>query len=190
METLEEPRIKRHQLNVEQYHRMGEAGVLAPDARVELIEGEVIDIAPIGTRHWSMVSRLSHLLFEAVRQRAIVSVQQSLRLDRFNEPEPDIAVLGWRDDFYAEALPTGADTLLIIEVADSTLAFDLSVKARLYATHRVPVYWVIDLPGGLLHVHGEPRGEAYDRVTALRSAGVMPVPGLTDSAIDLAGLLK
>ena len=146
METLEEPRITRHRLNVEQYHRMSEAGVFEPDARVELIEGEIIDMAPIGSRHFSAVSRLNRMLVEATGSRAVVSIQQSLRLDRFTEPEPDIAVLKPRDDFYAEALPTGADALLVIEVADSTIAFDLRTKARLYATHGVLTYWVVDLP--------------------------------------------
>lgn len=189
METLDDPRIKRHRLNVEQYHRMGEAGVFEPDARVELIEGEVIDMAPIGSRHFSMVGRLTRLLVEATGAHAFVSVQQSLRLDPFNEPQPDIAVLKSRDDFYAASLPTGFDALLVIEVADTTLAFDLRTKARLYATHGVPVYWVVDLPAGLMHVHSAPHGDAYSSVSALRNPDVMPIPGLTDIAIDLAGLL-
>jgi len=189
MEMLEEPRITRHRLNVDQYRRMGEAGVLEPGVRVELIEGEVIDMAPIGSRHFSMVGRLTRLLVEATGAQAFVSVQQSLRLDRFNEPQPDVAVLQPRDDFYAEALPAGIDALLVIEVAESTVAFDLLTKARLYATHGVPVYWVIDLPAGLLHVHTEPQGDTYGSVVTLRSPGVMSIPGLAGVVIDLAGLL-
>jgi Uma2 family endonuclease len=189
METLEQPRIQRHLLNVDQYHRMGEAGVFEAGARVELIEGEVIDMAPIGSRHWAAVTRLTRLLVQATGERAVVSVQCSLRLDRRSELEPDLAILKPRQDFYASALPTGADVLLVIEVGDSSLAIDMRTKLRLYAKHAVPEYWVVDLPAGRLHTFGSPEGEAYTRSNSIAAPGVMALPGLDGVTVDLAGLL-
>ena len=186
MEVLEESRIKRHRLTAEQYHRISEAGVFEPKARIELIEGEVIDRAPIGTRHCSTVSRLNRLLVQATGERAVVSVQQSLRLDAYSEPEPDLAVLKPRDDFYASALPSGHDAWLVIEVADSSLAYDLRLKARLYALHGVPSYWVVDLVGGLLHTFSAPQGEAYTVVNATASPCLLALPDLADTTIDLS----
>jgi Uma2 family endonuclease len=192
METLEleQPRIVRHKLTVEQYHRMGEAGVFEPGARVELIEGEVIDMAPIGSRHGAAVSRLTRLLVQATGERAIVSVQMSVRLDRLSEPEPDLALLKPRDDFYAGALPTGRDTLLVIEVADSSLAYDLHTKSRLYALHGVPVYWIVDLPAGLLHTFAQPQGEAYTVGKVIAKPGRLALASLDDISVDLGSLFS
>jgi Uma2 family endonuclease len=190
MDVLDEPRITRHRLTVEQYHRMGEAGVFAPDARVELIEGEVIDMAPIGTKHWSVVNRLNRLLVQATGERAVVSVQASLRLDGQTEPEPDLAVLKPRDDFYAHALPTGHDAYLVIEVAESSLAYDMRLKPRLYALHGVPAYWVVDLAAGRLHRFSAPQAEAYTVADAAATPGVVPVPGLDGVRIDLSELFR
>jgi Uma2 family endonuclease len=189
METLKQSRIQRHLLNVDQYHRMGEAGVFEPGAKVELIQGEVVDRAPIGSRHWSAVSRLNRLLTHAVGDLAIVSVQSSLRLDRHTEFEPDLAILKPRDDFYAGALPTGADALLVIEVADSSLAVDMRTKLRLYAKHGVPAYWVVDLPAGLLHMFSAPQRDAYTHVDRSAAPGVIALPGLEEVVIDLAGVV-
>lgn len=188
MEALEEPRLTHYRLNVEQYHRMGETGVLEPDARVELIEGELLDMAPIGTRHWSAVSRLTRTLVQTLGERAVVSIQQSIRLDRYTEPEPDIAVLKPRDDFYASALPTGHDALLVIEVAESSLAYDLRTKARLYAAHGVPAYWVVDLGGGRVHRFTSPEGSAYRDEQVTIALGRIAMPGIDDIGIDLTGL--
>lgn len=189
MDMLDAVQIKRHQLTAEQYHRMGEAGVFAPDARVELIEGEVIDMAPIGTRHWAAVNRLGRMLNTAVRTKAIVSVQSSFRLSRLSEPEPDIAIFKPRDDFYATALPTGADTLLVIEVSDTTLDYDVKVKAPLYARHGVADYWVFDLQAPTLCVFREPRGGVYVNVAAFEAPGIVELPGLPGISIDLTGVL-
>jgi Uma2 family endonuclease len=189
MEVLEEPRIKRHLLTVEQYHLMGEAGVFAPDARVELIDGEVIDMAPMGSRHYGTVTRLDRLLTAAIGPRAIVNGQMPLRLGAMSEPEPDLCVLKARDDFYASALPTAADALLVIEVSDSTLAYDVRVKARLYARHGVPVCWVFDLQAPMLRVFAEPRDGDYARVEEIVSPGLRPIPGLDGIEVDLTGVL-
>jgi len=192
MDTLEreQPRITRHHLTVQQYHRMGEADMFEPDARVELSEGEVIDMAPIGTRRAATVKRLAQGLFQAVAGRAIVSVQDPIRLDAQSEPEADLAALKPRDDFYAGALPSGRDALLVIEVADTSAAYDLRLKSRLYALHGVPDDWVVDTAAGLLHTFAEPRGEACAVTSATAAPGTAALPGVADVAIDLSGLFR
>src|SRR5688572_15958278 len=119
----------RHRITVDQYHRMAEEGLLAPDARVELIEGEIVDMPPIGSRHAAAVSQLGKILYAAVGDSAIVWCQSSIRLGDLSEPQPDFAVLACREDLYRERHPAAADVLLAIEVSDSTLRYDLQTKA-------------------------------------------------------------
>ena len=114
---------------------MGETGILAPGTRVELIDGEIIDKAPITSLHAGTVNQLNQVLLRAVGDKAIVSVQNPVELSNRSEPEPDLKLLRWRDDFYRKALPLAGDVLLAIEVADSTLSYDLGVKG---ATVRPP----------------------------------------------------
>ena len=149
--------VRRHRLSTEDYHRMGEAGIFEVGERVELIDGEIIDMTPIGSRHASVVNRLSRLLFAAVGERAIVSVQNPIALGDNSEPEPDFALLRARDDFYAEATARAEDVLLVIEVADTTLAYDRDVKLPLYARHGVAETWLIDVDGERLTRHHVPR---------------------------------
>jgi Uma2 family endonuclease len=134
-----------HRLSVGDYYRMAEAGILAPDARVELIEGEVLDMAPIGTRRNGCVNFLSNTLVAALHERAIVQTQGPIRLDEYSEPQPDLALLRPRPDFYGSAHPTPADVLLVSEVADTTLAFDRDVKVPIYARFGIPEVWLVDI---------------------------------------------
>ena len=189
MEVLDEPQLLRHRLSVDDYYRMAEVGLLAPDARVELIEGEIIDMAPMGTRHHSTILRLSRLLQSAIGDAALVSTQLPVRLNQRNEPEPDIALLKPSPDFYATALPTGHDCLLVIEVSDTTLPYDVRIKTPLYARHGVPEVWVFDLPGGLLRRYAAAQDGVYTDTSATRDPGVMPLPGLPGCSLDLTGLL-
>ncbi len=187
MELLEAAAValKRHRITVEQYLRMGEVGVLERGARVELIEGEVIDMAPIGTRHTATVKWLNMALINAVGVRAIVSVQDPIQLSDVNEPEPDLMLLRPRVDFYSTAHPAGADAFLVIEVADSSIDYDLRLKARLYGAHGVSDYWVIDLDGGRVHFHSGPGPDGYRTITAMNSPGIVELPGLPGATIDL-----
>jgi Uma2 family endonuclease len=189
LEELPELQHLKHRISADAYHRMGEAGILAPEARVELIEGEIIDMAPIGSRHASVVNRLTRIIVPAVGERAIVQVQGPVRLDQFSEPEPDIALLKPRPDYYRDALPAAADVLLLIEVADSTQRYDRRVKVPLYARHGVTEVWVIDLENGLVHFHCRPGGGAYADIFAAERGAVTPVAALPGVAIDLAGVL-
>jgi Uma2 family endonuclease len=180
--------LKRHRLKADDYRRLGELGVLAPELRVELLDGEIIEMAPIGSRHWAMVMRLDELLKQAVGKRAFVAVQTSFRLDDYSEPEPDIALFRRRDDFYAGALPTPLETLLVVEVADSSARYDREVKLPLYARCGVPELWIVDLDAKLLRMYREPSGGDYLQASATAAPGSTGIAALPDIAIDLGGL--
>jgi Uma2 family endonuclease len=137
--------VKRRRFTVHDYHRMGEAGILHEDDRVELIEGELVEMTAIGTRHFSCVNRLNRLLVMHVGDDAIVSVQNPVRLNEYNEPQPDLTVIRPRD--YLESLPKPEDVLLLIEVSDTTLAYDRGVKLPLYARAGIREVWIVDLLG-------------------------------------------
>jgi len=156
--------LPRHKLSLDDYHRMGAAGILHEDSRVELIEGELIDMAPIGSQHASVVTTLTELLIAQARGIAIVMSQNPVSLPPDNEPQPDIAVLKPRADRYRNALPSAADTLLIIEVADSTIEYDRQIKLPLYARHNVPECWLVDLRAGTLEVYRDPSSKGYRKL--------------------------
>ena len=157
----------RHRLNVDDYHRMGETGILGGDDRVELIDGDVIDMAPIGQDHAGTVDVLTRALVMACGERAIVRVQNPLRLDRLNEPQPDVAILRPREDFYRRGDPPGpADVLLVVEVADSSLRYDRRVKLPLYARAGIGEVWIVDLRWRMVDVHRVPAGEGYATIEA------------------------
>lgn len=161
MATLPGELVTRHRLTVDDYHQMAESGILGPDDSVELIAGEVLDMSPIGSLHAALVRALGRWLTDSVGQRAIVAVQDPVHLDDSSEPQPDIALLKPRLDYYAAAHPGPADTLLIVEVAESSLAYDLGVKVPLYARHGVPEVWVIDAATRITHRFRGPRPEGY-----------------------------
>lgn len=169
---------------------MAEVGLLAPDARVELIDGEIIDMPPIGSRHAGIVRRLDALLHSATAGRAVVSCQMSLQLGDLSEPEPDFALLVQRGDFYEQRNPTAADTLLAIEVSDTTLRYDLQTKMSLYARHGIPELWVVDVEGKRLHVFRNPAGATYSEVTTSDEPAVTPISALPDTAVDLSSLFR
>lgn len=191
MGALEQPLppLTRHRISADDYQRMGELGLIAPDARVELIDGEIIDMATIGSRHWACVTRLNRLLGAAVGDRAVLSVQASFRLDDYSQPEPDLALYAPRDDFYAEALPTPAQTLLIIEVADTSARYDRQIKLPLYARRGIGEFWIVDLDANLLRLYREPQGDDYLQASATPRPGVVGIVALPGVQIDLTGLL-
>lgn len=154
--------LTRHRLDVDDYHRMGEAGILDEDDRVELIDGELIDMAPLGQDHIASVNGLAHALFLACGDRAIVSVQNPARLGRFSEPQPDVTLFRPRADNYRTGTPPGpADILLLVEVADSSLRYDRTVKLPLYARAGIGEMWIVDLRRRVVDVHRQPTGDGY-----------------------------
>lgn len=140
---------------------MGEVGIFDEDDRVELIEGEIVEMTPIGSRHVGHAMRLQRLLHEKVSDEVRVSVQNPLRLGDRSEPEPDIALLEQRADDYLEALPCAEDALLVVEVADTSLEFDRETKIPLYAAHGVPVVWLVNLREEAVEVFENPRDGEY-----------------------------
>jgi Uma2 family endonuclease len=150
--------------SVDEYHRMLETGILSETDHVELIEGEIIKMSPIGSRHVACVNRLNGLLNRKAGQDVIVSIQNPIRLDDYSEPEPDIALVKPRDDFYAQSLATAADLLLIIEVADTSVELDRRVKLPLYARAGIPEVWLANLPEDRVEAQSEPVNGVYQKV--------------------------
>jgi Uma2 family endonuclease len=183
------PWVVRRKLNVLEYHRMGEAGILTEDDRVELIEGELIAMSPVGSDHSGTVNSLTRLLVLAVGDRGVVAVQNPVRLDDHSEPQPDFAVLRPRADDYRRATPVPADVLLIIEVADSSLAYDRTVKRTLYASHGIPEFWIVNLGAGEVEVHRLPHDARYESVSRVGRGGMLGPALLPGVAIAVAALL-
>ena len=140
---------------------MGEVGIFSEDDRVELVCGEVIETSPIGKRHAACVARLTQVLTLLLHRTALVWPRSPIRLDDYSEPQPDIAVLKPRADFYERALPTPEDVLLVIEVSDTTLDYDRRVKVPLYARAGVPEVWVVNLSDEQVEAHAAPSGGNY-----------------------------
>jgi Uma2 family endonuclease len=154
---------------------MARAFILREGSRVELIEGELIDLAPIGSLHASVVSALSMFFARQVGELAIVSAQNPVRLPPDNQPQPDLALLKPCADRYRAALPTAADVLLVIEVADTTVEYDREIKLPLYARHSIPEVWLIDLKAGTLQVYREPTPKGYRKLlTPDRGESITP----------------
>lgn len=150
-----------HRFSVDDYYRMAETGILAPDAPVELIAGEVVEMSPSGSRHAACIRRLNQLLAQSLGGRAQLSIQSPIRLGDDSEPEPDLVLLAPRDDFYAKAHPGPGDILLLIEVSETSLPFDQGVKVPLYARHGIAEVWLVDLGASHLSVYRSPHATGY-----------------------------
>ena len=160
--------IARRSFTVAEYYRMAEAGILSEDDRVELLDGEVIEMSPIGSRHAACVDRLNGFLNGVKGPRFIVRVQNPIRLDDHSEPQPDITLLRVRFDFYAAAHPTPADVMIVIEVADSSVELDRQVKLPLYAQAEVPEVWLANLPNDTVEFYAQPSNGAYQVAKVFR----------------------
>jgi Uma2 family endonuclease len=161
--------VKRHRFTAREFRAMAEAGVLGEDDRVELVDGEIVDMAPIGSRHLSCVVALTHLLVELAQGRYFVSVQNPVRLSERDEPQPDLTLLRRRPDPAAPSPPNPEDVLAVVEVSDTTLSYDRNVKLPLYARAGISEAWVIDLKAGNVEVHSEPSPEGYGESRAFGS---------------------
>lgn len=179
----------RHRLDVGAYYKMAEAGILTQDDRVELIGGEIFDMTPIGSAHAGKTNRLNRLFARAAADGiALVSVQSPLRLDAYNEPEPDVMLLRPREDDYQDRHPGAADVILLVELSESSLAYDRGVKLALYAKFRVPQVWIVDLRGAAVEVYREPAGDAYAFKERLTS-GVLAPALVAGAMLDVGALV-
>ncbi|MBD2187954.1 Uma2 family endonuclease [Pseudanabaena mucicola] len=153
-----------HKFTTQQYHLMHEAGVFDQGDRFELINGEITEMSPIGRKHAACVIRVTKLLQKKLGDLVLISVQNSIFLNDVSEPQPDFSVLKPRDDYYAEGLPTPNDILLIIEVADSTIAYDREVKMPLYAAAGIPEMWLFDLNEQVIFGYSQPAARGYKQM--------------------------
>ncbi len=180
----------RRRFTVEEYERMGEVGIFDPDDRVELLDGEIVSMSPIGPKHAGVVNRLCARLWAAVTDRATVIPQNPVRLLPRSEPQPDVTVARARRDFYQSAHPTAEDILLVIEVADSSLRTDRAVKVPIYARQGVVEVWLVDLAADVVHVHSDPRDGEYRTIRTLNSDDVLvpiAVPGVELTVAEVLG---
>ena len=163
-----------------EYHRMGEVGILRKHDRVELIKGEIVEMSPIGRRHKAFVTNLAQLLIVRLAGRALVSVQSGVVLAEDTEPEPDLSVLERRPVPYKEREAHAEDVLLLIEVADSSLAYDRSTKLRLYAESGIPEYWVVDCTAESVEIHRTPGPEGYRDVRLVAGSATVTLQAFPD----------
>jgi Uma2 family endonuclease len=183
------PELRRHLWTVDEYHRMGEVGLLDADARVELIEGEIVEMAPVGDAHIAVSNRLTRLLVLAVGERGIVSVANPVRLSLHSEPQPDFSVLRPRPD-YGSRGPRPADTMLAVEVSDTTLRRDRQVKFALYASAGIPEFWIVNLEAREVEIYRLPTGDTYasvDRKGPGDLATIEALPGVTIAISQILG---
>ncbi len=166
-----------------EYHAMAEAGILGPDDRVELINGRIVNIMPPGPWHGAITDRLANALHDAYPKTVIIACGRPMSLGDDSEPQPDLSILRWRDDFYADAHPGPQDVLLAIEISDSSRAFDLGTKHDLYAAHGVPEYWVIDRLKNWVQVFQQPANGVYKAHHIYQPGDAIPLPGLDEATL-------
>lgn len=189
--TLDDaPVLRRRKLDVNEYHRMGEVGILGEDDRVELIDGELVEMAPIGSGHAGAVGSLNRVFVLAVGRHAVVWPQNPLRLDHLTEPQPDLLLLRRRADNYWSATPTQDDVLLLVEVADSSGPYDRSVKLPLYARHGVPEVWILDVEARTLEIHRKPSADGYRETLRPAQDAIVTPTLLPDVQITVADILR
>jgi Uma2 family endonuclease len=182
--------VTRRRLSADEYQRMIKVGILREGERVELIDGALYQMAAFGSPHMACVMRLNRRFSRAVEDRAIVSVQSAIRLSDYSEPEPDIALLRFRDDFYDTAHPRPYDVLLVIEVSDTALRHDRNTKLPLYAAAGIPEVWIVDLRRRQVLVYRDPSPDGYRQsITYTHGASIaaLAFPDLVISWDDIFG---
>lgn len=177
----------RYRFTTQEYERMGEIGILGEDDRVELINGEIIQMSALGNKHVRCVNRINRLLVPALSEQAIVSIQNPVVIPEHNEPEPDVAVLKPEAE-NRDSNPMSEDVLVLIEVSDTTLAYDRDVKLPIYARAGIPETLIADLNGQVVVRHTEPDDQGYRATKTFRrgdSIEFTMLPSLTISVDDI-----
>lgn len=181
--------LSRHRFTVDEYHKMAENGVLTEDDRVELIDGEIIDMAPIGELHFGHVNRFTHVFVQAFGGRAVLHIQNPVRLGPRREPQPDVTLLKPRDDYYAARMPTPDDVLLLVEIADSSLDYDRNTKVPLYAEAGIVEYWLVNLVDDVILVYRDPSPTGYGVVQVLRRGDTIRPVSFPEVEIAISDVL-
>jgi Uma2 family endonuclease len=173
---------------VDQYHKMADVGILTEDDRVELIKGEIIEMSPIGLKHAATVKRLNRSFQQKLGNKAIISVQDPIQLNDNSEPQPDIALLKLRADFYETQAPTPEDILLIVEVADTTFNYDRDIKIPLYAENGILEVWLIDTNHQFITIYRQPNKEGYQIIQTskkIQNLSLLTFPDVTISTSEI-----
>ena len=194
MTTLAEPRIQteptRRRISVDEYYAMAEAGILGRDERVELIDGEIVVLAPIGNPHEARTAASNRLLAPLfIEERAVLRVQGHVRLDGNNRPEPDLALLRWRDDLYGSRSPAPEDILLLIEVSDSSLSYDRDVKLALYARFGITEVWIENIPDRVIEAYANPVDGQYTESRIYRPGETIAPSAFPDISLPVSELI-
>ncbi|AFY54948.1 hypothetical protein Riv7116_2435 [Rivularia sp. PCC 7116] len=181
--------LLRRKFTVEQFHKMAAVGILNEDDRVELIRGEIIEMAAIGTKHACCVRRLDKVLHRKLGDEVIISVQNPIGLDDSSQPQPDVALLKPREDDYLSAHPQPKDVFLVIEVADTTIKYDREVKTPLYAEESVVEVWLVDINSECVEVYREPATDGYQKVDKLVRGESLVIQAFDDVNINVNEIL-
>ena len=183
-------RLKRYRFTVTQYERLAAVGILTEDSRVELLEGEIIVMPPIDSSHSGRINVLMACFTPFLGNSAILTVQNPVRLNDFSEPQPDLMLLRFREDYYVKSHPTPDDVLILIEISNTTLAYDRGVKLHYYALAGIPEVWVIDLNAELIEQYTRPENGAYGEIKKIgRGASISAtlMPSVTLKADQILG---
>ena len=179
----------RHRFTAEEYNWMAEIGLLNGEPAVELIEGEIIHMAPMGTQHGNVVDRLHAALARALAGRAVINIQRVFRLSNITEAQPDVIVLKPGRDYHSTKFPTGSDTLLVVEVSDTSFSYDHDIKVPLYAAHDVPEVWIVDLESRCVRFFRKLVDGKYTDIQVIDEPALSQLADFPDTHIDLCGLL-
>ena len=181
--------VARYRFDVHQYHAMAKAGVLKEDDRVELIDGEIVAMSSIGPAHVGAVN--SSNMFWAIRLggRAIVQIQNPIRLDERNQPQPDIAILKLKDDFYRSGLAGPDDVLLLIEVSDTSLRYDRRIKLALYARFGIPEFWIVNIRARSIEVYTDPVNGEYTSLQTFRRGQTITPTAFPDVVLPVSDVI-
>jgi Uma2 family endonuclease len=182
--------VKKRLITVDEYYQMAEFGILKPDEKVELINGEMIKMSPIKSVHSGYVTRIVRVLSKYISyDLATIPSQNPIRLNNYSEPEPDITIAKYSENDYTDHHPTAKDIYFLIEVSDSTLRYDQTQKAKLYAKHKIPVYWIVNLVKNQLEIYENPIDEKYSTKTILKQGDKVVIPHF-EVEIEVSEIIK
>jgi Uma2 family endonuclease len=181
--------VRKHLTDIHEWRKLGEANIFPPESRIELIEGEIFEMAPIGFNHAGHLKSINKLFTKLVPDNLFTSVQDPLLLGDLSEPEPDFMLLKPDANGYKTRHPVADDVLLLIEVSDSSLNFDQNQKLRLYAVHNIPEYWLLNLNDNCLEVYRKPNGEVYAEKMTLYIGDKITLSQLSDVSIQISDIL-
>jgi Uma2 family endonuclease len=184
------PPVARFRISSERYHAMIEKGIFGEDEHIELIEGEIVTMPPIGAEHSGIVDQLSEILVDQLAKRAVVKVQGPIHLDEHSEPEPDVVLPKPRRDYYKRSLPTPTDVLLVIEVADSSLAYDRGAKMPLYAQAGIAEAWIVNLIDRWIEVYRDPSPAGYTTLLKILPGRAIAPQAFADVVVAVDLLLS